>query len=385
MALPLPDRGSSSGPSATATAPPSSSTPRPSSRSTSTTSRTPRTTTTRACRSSTSSSSYCPSATASPTWPPSAPPTSTRTTSGFERACSTRSRSATCGSRRGSSGIRTRTALARRAGFRDEAERRIKKLKAEGEVGSGDRIRIIGYPDSSRSTARSTRTSRRTPSPSPGSAFTALDGVDIRRQVPCLRARAVQGGREASATTPLRTAGHARRRRRTAKAILLGDLAYPTRQAHLRRARARIWNGTSCSTPHHCSKSVLYGSARARRADAEARLLDEIEAAPARRGEHRRQLPPIPATNEPGDDPPHASRGALREIVATGLPLYRRAPHRGRAGADRVRVRRPRVRASRARRAKAATRAAQVGSAAITAGRGGDDPPRQPVGFGRWR
>ena len=23
--------------------------------------------------------------------------------------------------------------------------------------------------------------------------------------------------------------------------------------------------------------------------------------------------------------------------------------------------------------------------AAITAGRGGDDPPRQPVGFGRWR
>ena len=60
--------------------------------------------------------------------------------------------------------------------FRDEAERRIKKLKAEKEVGSGDRIRIIGFHEALEDHSEIYENLPEGAVTVPGTEFTSIDG-----------------------------------------------------------------------------------------------------------------------------------------------------------------------------------------------------------------
>lgn len=112
--------------------------------------------------------------------------------------------------------------------FRDEAERRIKKLKSDGQVGSGDRIRIIGFHDSLKEHSDIYENLPEGAVTVPGSEFTAIDGEDR------------DGSFRAFVHAPFKEDGDKDRNDTSfglqitltsgstdLKAMVLGDLAYP--------------------------------------------------------------------------------------------------------------------------------------------------------------
>jgi len=136
--------------------------------------------------------------------------------------------------------------------------------------------------------------------------------------------------------------------------------------------------------PHHCSKSVMYWKGEDDEDEQRQQgLLDNIEAA-ARDGAHIvASCGPIPATNKPGDNPPHANAAdRYRELVdnehflATGEHPTEDAPEPivFELSSDGV--------ALRATETSASSRSSRLGEAVKTA-RGAAAPATQPVGFGR--
>ncbi|MDP9347188.1 MAG: hypothetical protein M3P44_16045 [Actinomycetota bacterium] len=270
--------------------------------------------------------------------------------------------------------------------FRDEAERRIKKLKADGDVGSGDRIRIIGYHDSLKEHSDIYENLPEGAVTVPGSEFTAIDGEDF------------DGTFRAFVHAPFKEDGDKDRNDTSFglqitlsdgdadfKAIVLGDLAYPTVNRIFERSDDEDLEFDVFLGPHHCSKSVMYWQGPD---DDEAKLqqglLDKIEAA-ARVGAYIvASSGPIPASNNVGDNPPHAKAAArYREIVddehfvCTGEHPTEDAPE-------------PLVFELTAtgvalRAATAASAAASSVAKAVSEARGSTRPPQQPVGFGRPR
>lgn len=267
--------------------------------------------------------------------------------------------------------------------FRDEAERRIKKVKADGEVGSGDRIRIIGYHDSLKEHSDIYENLPEGAITVPGSEFTAIDGEDF------------DGTFRAFVHAPFKEDGDKDRNDTSfgmqitltdgaadLKVIVLGDLAYPTVNRIFERSDDEDLEFDVFLAPHHCSKSVMYWQGPD---DDEPKLqqglLDKIEAT-ARDGAHIvASSGPIPASNKPSDNPPHAKAAArYRELVdaehfvctgerpteAAPEPLVLELTDSGVA----LRV------------ASTTSAAASSVAKAVSEARGSTRPPQQPVGFG---
>lgn len=268
--------------------------------------------------------------------------------------------------------------------FRDEAERRIKKLKADGEVGSGDRIRIIGYHDSLEEHSDIYKNLPEGAVTVPGNEFTSIDGEDF------------DGTFRAFVHAPFKDDGDKDRNDTSfglqltlsdgdhdLKAIVLGDLAYPTVKRIFERSNAKDLEFDVFLAPHHCSKSVMYWQCEG---DTEPKLqqalLDEIEKAASEGAHIIASSGPIPATNKVGDNPPHAKAAArYRELVddghflCTGEQPNEAAPE-------------PIVLAIsdsgvELRAATAATAATSGVGKAVQEARGSTRPPQKPVGFGR--
>jgi hypothetical protein len=167
------------------------------------------------------------------------------------------------------------------------------------------------------------------------------------------------------------------------KAIVLGDLAYPTVNQIFERSDDTDLEFDVFLGPHHCSKSVMYWQCED---DDESKLkqplLDAIEAA-ARDGAYVvASSGPIPASNSAGDNPPHAKAAdRYRELVddghflCTGEHPTEEAPEPivFELSAEGV--------ALGATDATPAARASRLGAAVKTA-RGAAAPATQPVGFG---
>jgi len=269
--------------------------------------------------------------------------------------------------------------------FRDEAERRINKIKTDGEVDSGDRIRIIGYHDSLEEHSDIYKNLPEAAVTVPGNAFTAIDGEDF------------DGTFRAFVHAPFKEDGDKDRNDTSfglqitlsdgdedLKAIVLGDLAYPTVNQIFERSDDADLEFDVFLGPHHCSKSVMYWQCEG---DDEPTLkqplLDAIEVA-ARDGAYVvASSGPIPASNSAGDNPPHAKAAdRYRELVddghflCTGEHPTEEAPEPivFELSAEGV--------ALGATDAAPAARASRLGAAVKTA-RGAAAPATQPVGFGR--
>lgn len=268
--------------------------------------------------------------------------------------------------------------------FRDEAERRIKKLEAEGEVGSGHRIRIIGYHDSLEEHGDIYKNLPEGAVTVPGNEFTSIDGEDH------------DGTFRAFVHAPFKDDGDKERNDTSfglqltltdgahdLRALVLGDLAYPTVKRIFERSDADDLEFDVFLAPHHCSKSVMYWQCDG---DIEPKLqralLDEIEKA-ARDGAHIvASSAPIPATNKAGDNPPHAKAAArYRELVDDGHFLCT-GEHPSEDAPE------PIVAAISDSGLELRTAAAEAGATsgvakAVQEARGSTRPPQKPVGFGR--
>lgn len=202
--------------------------------------------------------------------------------------------------------------------FVEEAERRIKKLKAEGAVGSGDRIRIIGFSDALKEHSDIYENLPEGSVTVPGSEFHSIDGQDhsdvFRAFVhaPFKEDAEAERNHTSFALQVTLFDGEA-----SGKALLLGDLSYPTLRRIFDRSEDDDLAWDVFLSPHHCSKSAMYGRDEGETDDTlKQGLLDEIEGASGEDPYIVASSTPIPDKDEDGANPPHLlAAQRYRELV----------------------------------------------------------------------
>ena len=191
--------------------------------------------------------------------------------------------------------------------FHDEAMRRVKvAIDAGGDPGRGRRIRIIGYDDLLKEP--DFKGFPKEFLSIPGQTITTLDGEDVPNAF------------EAFVHAPFKDDSFGDRNdcslafqislyneSGVGRALLMGDLSYPIIRRIFDRSKAakRAWN--VLLAPHHCSKSVMYwkdedGDEETLKSD----IVRDIGNAALNPGYVISSSDPVPASNEPGDNPPHA-------------------------------------------------------------------------------
>ena len=205
--------------------------------------------------------------------------------------------------------------------FKEEAERRVQEtIKAGGDVGSGDRVRVIGY-DSLLDTDEFAGfpEDRLT---IPGNSVTEIDGNDYEGEfnafVHAPFAEETEGDRNNTSLCMQVVLGDDPSQ---GGVLLFGDIAYP-------RIR-RIFDTTNEAgnedflkwkvflAPHHCSKSAMYqkeGDTEVLKQD----MLDDLAAYQIEGGIIVASCDKIPSRNSSGDNPPHAKAKKRYEEVADG-------------------------------------------------------------------
>ena len=190
--------------------------------------------------------------------------------------------------------------------FHKEAMRRVKAtIRASGDPGSGHRIRIIGYDDLLQEDDFEGFPSEMVSIP--GKTVTTLDGEDhsdvFSAFVHAPYKEDSYGDRNdcslAFQISLYNGVG-------TGKALLMGDLKYPI----IRRIfdysddDALQWN--VLLAPHHCSKSAMYWKGEDEDETLKEDLVTDMANAALDPGFVISSSVPVPATNDPGDNPPHA-------------------------------------------------------------------------------
>lgn len=266
--------------------------------------------------------------------------------------------------------------------FVKEAERRIEQVKQHGTVGSGNRIRVIGHDELLSESPYS-----ELPDETfviPGEFFTAVDGADHKDIFRAFVHAPFKddGSKERNDTSlglqiTLVDGGE------TLNALLLGDLSYPDLKNIFERSEPEdlMWN--AFLAPHHCSNSAMYW---ADAPDGESTLrqdiLDKIEEAAGSPGVIVVSADPIPTTNAPGDNPPHAkAANRYREIAPDGVICTGKHPN---AATPEPVVFEISAGGAAMRKVAAAGTGTTLGRAVADA-RGSERVPTAPVGFGRHR
>ena len=191
--------------------------------------------------------------------------------------------------------------------FYDEAMRRVKlTIKSGGDPGPGDRVRIIGY-DSLLERDEFNGFPKDLLS-IPGTTITMIDGLEL------------SGAFEAFVHAPFKDDSFGERndcsvalqvRIRNGDAdgtaLLMGDLTYPILRRIFDRSTADKLSWNVLLAPHHCSKSAMYwadeiGEEEKFKQD----IVRDIGNAASSPGYVVASSHPIPKSNKPGDNPPHA-------------------------------------------------------------------------------
>jgi len=142
--------------------------------------------------------------------------------------------------------------------FRKEALRRVKEtIRREGDVDSGNRVRIIGYDDLLKEEEYEGFPSDRLTVP--GSSIVDLDGEDCSSDFTAFvhapfkdDSSGERNDTSVALQVTLRSGDAAGR------AFLLGDLCYPTVKRIFDMSDTEDLEWDVFLAPHHCSKSVMY-------------------------------------------------------------------------------------------------------------------------------
>lgn len=202
--------------------------------------------------------------------------------------------------------------------FQDEANRRVSKTISQGgDVASGDRVRIIGYDDLLQEDNYSGFPESRLTIP--GNSVEELDGRDVsglfRGFIHAPFKDDSTGDRNDTSLAiqvGLSSGGG------LGRALMLGDLCYPTVRKIFTRSDDDDLEWNVMLAAHHCSKSVMYWSDEENGEEELKRdLLDDMDDASGSPGYVVASSDPVPATDEEGANPPHAkAKRRYEEIVA---------------------------------------------------------------------
>lgn len=203
--------------------------------------------------------------------------------------------------------------------FADEAERRIDAVKASGEVGSGDRVRIIGHDELLSEPPYSDLPQETFVIP--GEFLTALDGEDHKDVFRAfVHAPFKDDGSKERNDTSLALQITLRDGERTLNALTFGDLCYPDLKNIFDRSEADdlLWN--ALLAPHHCAKGAMYWADEGEDEKLRQDILDEMKEAASSPGIVVVSADKIPTGNKAGDNPPHAkAANRYKEIAPDGV------------------------------------------------------------------
>ena len=205
--------------------------------------------------------------------------------------------------------------------FHYEAMRRVEAtIGAGGDPGRGDRIRIIGYddlleePDFQGFPKEFLSV--------PGQTITTLDGEDLSEVF------------EAFVHAPFKADSFGDRNECSlafqitlfngdgvGRALLMGDLNYPIIRRIFDRSVAEKLAWNILLAPHHCSKSVMYWKDEDDDEETlKPQMVQDIGNAALAPGYVVSSSEPVPARDEPGDNPPHAkAKRQYERIVPNGF------------------------------------------------------------------
>jgi hypothetical protein len=263
--------------------------------------------------------------------------------------------------------------------FCAEARRRV-DVNIAGPANSGDRIRVIGDHDLLREpTYAGLPEECLTP---PGSAFSAIDGVE-HGEVFRVFVHGPVGSEDEIERNDTSLAMQITLAEDGAemRLLLLGDLAYPGVRSvfDTENKESLAWN--VLLAPHHCSRSVFcFALGDEQEKTLKQDIVDDMREAAHDPGWVVASCGPIPASNQPGDDPPHAdARSRYEEIAPTAVLVTGEHPN---ADAPEPIIFDLSAAAVELRNAQGTMQSPQSVKAAVAGARGADEPPKQTVGFG---
>lgn len=264
--------------------------------------------------------------------------------------------------------------------FKEEAERRVQEaIKSGGDLGAGDRVRLIGYDallkeddfvgfPEDRLTV-------------PGNSITEIDGVDYEGDfnafIHAPFAEETDGDRNNTSLCMQVVLGDDPSK---GGVLLFGDIAYP-RLRKIIDTTKKAGNEEYLAwkvflAPHHCSKSAMYqkeGDKEVLKQD----ILDDLAEYQVDGGVIIASSEKVPSQNASGDNPPHAKAKKRYEEVADGGFLCTHED--GEDGEPLVfDVSDGALEAPEVAQAVAASKLA----AAVDDARGSDSPPSEQVGYG---
>lgn len=266
--------------------------------------------------------------------------------------------------------------------FRKEAKRRVAKtIEDSSNVGAGDRVRIIGYDALLKEDDYAGFPEARLTTP--GNAITELDGIDLSEKFRAFVHAPFKDDCDAERNdTSVALQVTLYKEECAARALLFGDLAYPIIKRIFDRSDASDLQWNIFLAPHHCSKSVMYWCDEGEEtASLKQEILDAIEGAADSPGYIVASSQPVPTSNNPGDNPPHAkAKARYEEIVPDKFLCTQEHPNEETPEpiifsleADGLKYQEPKQEQEES--AKSITDA-------VMAARGGSAPPTDRVGFG---
>ncbi|MCY3941822.1 MAG: hypothetical protein OXG29_12180 [Gammaproteobacteria bacterium] len=200
--------------------------------------------------------------------------------------------------------------------FKKEAERRIKEtIQAQGDPGAGNRVRVFGYSEIlEEDDFESFPEDRLTV---PGNEVTVVDEKDVAHEFRAFVHAPFKGDDAGDRNdTSLGLQVTVSDGTQELRALLLGDLSYPIikRIFNVSTEGDLAWN--VLLAPHHCSKSAMYWKDDDDEDEELKRhIVDEMDDAAQEPNHIVSSSNPVPSSNQPGDNPPHAKAKNQYETI----------------------------------------------------------------------
>ncbi len=202
-------------------------------------------------------------------------------------------------------------------------------IQAGGDPGRGNRIRIIGYDDLLHEPEFAGFPLQFLTIP--GRMITTLDGRDLSHLFEAFvhapfRDDSFGDRNDCSLAfqVSIRSGSH------VGRALLMGDLNYPVVRRIFRRSIPETLAWNVLLAPHPCSKSAMYWKEEGDSDETlKEHMVREIADAALDPGYIVWSSEPVPARNDPGDNPPHAkAKRQYERIVPNAFPCTHEHPNR---------------------------------------------------------
>ena len=200
--------------------------------------------------------------------------------------------------------------------FKKEAKRRVAAtVKAKGDPGTGDRVRIFGYSDLlEEDDFKDFPDDRITV---PGNELCEVDGNDLSgifRVFIHAPFKDDDAGERNDTSLAMQVTLHDGDE--ALRAMLFGDLSYPILQRIFDKSDADDLAWNVLLAPHHCSKSAMYWKDEGKEEEElKQDILDSMDDSSLDPSRIVASSNPVPSSNKSGDDPPHAKAKTQYETI----------------------------------------------------------------------